>query len=153
MRGMVTESPAELLRRAAALMRKRAEAATPGPWERPLDTRSKSIVGAALPDDEEPHSWKDGIIPEEFSKYPGYSNRYAGQRERIVIAQCPIWSDHSHERKRNGRDLEYIASMDPRVGLALADWLENEAVRMFSPANQAIGRYALIVARTYLGEQ
>ena len=29
---MVTEQPAEILRRAAALMRERAEAATPGPW-------------------------------------------------------------------------------------------------------------------------
>lgn len=50
-------------------------------------------------------------------------------------------------------DQDYIASMNPRVGLALADWLEDEAVRMFSPANQAVGRHALIVARAYLEEQ
>lgn len=151
------ESPAAVLRRAAALLRKRAGTATPGPWERPLDTRSKSIVGAALPDDEEPRTWKDGIIPEEFSKYTGYSNRYSGQRERIVIAQCPTGSDHSHERKRNGRDLDYIASMDPRVGLALADWLDREAALLdalvFPQSDLAMGRYPLAVARAFLKEQ
>jgi hypothetical protein len=42
-------TPAETLRSAAKLMREKAAAATPGPWERPLDVRNKAIVMAALP--------------------------------------------------------------------------------------------------------
>jgi len=125
----VAEHPAEVMRRAAARLRKLAGDATAGPWERPLDTRHKDFVGAALPDDEQPRTWRDGIIPEEFSQYPGYQYRYAGQRERVCVVQCNTCSDGSHDRKRNGRDLEYVAAMDPIVGLALARWLEAEAAR------------------------
>ncbi len=56
----------EILRRAAKLMRERAEAATPGPWERPLDVRHKNAVIAALPDGEE-GSYRDGMIPAGFA--------------------------------------------------------------------------------------
>lgn len=97
----------EDLESAEKLLRKRATEATPGPWERPLDTRSKSIVGAALPAGENPGGWIDGIIPAEFSSYGGHENRHAGQRER----------------QRSGCDLEYIALVDPDVGLAIADWI------------------------------
>jgi hypothetical protein len=152
----VAEPPADLIRRAAALMRKRASEATPGPWERPLDTRSKSIVGAALPEDEAPREWQNGIIPETFGQYPGYTNRYAGQRERVSVVQCNTWSDGTHDRKRNGRDLEYIAAMNPLVGLAVADWLDREAslldAQVFPQSDPAMEKYPLAVARAYLGE-
>jgi hypothetical protein len=118
---------AALLERAATGMREKATAATPGPWERPLDTRHKNLVGAALPEDEEPRQWQGGIIPESFAQYSGYSNRYAGQRERVEVVQCSTWSDGRHDRKRNGRDLEYIAAMHPGVGLAVAEWLEESS--------------------------
>lgn len=118
-----------MIRRAAALMRKRAQEATPGPWERPLDTRHKNIVGAALPDDEKPRHYLSGIIPEEFGKHPGYENRYAGQRERVSVVECPTSRLGSFERERNGRDLEYIAAMHPGVALAVAEWLEETARR------------------------
>ena len=120
---------ASLLERAARGMRERAEAATPGPWERPLDIRYKNIVGAALPEDEEPRQWQGGVIPEDFARYTGYSNRYAGQRERVVVVKCPTDSLGSHDRKRNGRDLEYIAAMHPLVALSVAALLEETAER------------------------
>jgi hypothetical protein len=124
--------PADELEAAATLLRKRATEATPGPWERPLDTRDKAIVGAALPEDEEPHSWRDGTIPEYFGQYPGYANRYAGQRERVAVAAASTRSNGRHARKRSGRDLEYIALMDPDVGLTLADLMDAfaRAIRM-----------------------
>lgn len=122
------ESPAEVLRRAAEKLRKLARDATPGPWERPLDVRNKAIVIAARPDDEEPRQWHDGIIPAELASHKGPTGRYAGQRERVSVVQCSTWSDGSHDRKRSGRDLEYVAAMHPEVGKALAALLEREAV-------------------------
>lgn len=118
---MVT--PAEELREAAKLMRKRAGAATPGPWERPLDTRYRNFVMAAMPDDET-GSWNDGIIPAEFASHKGPTGRYAGQRERVSVVSAAIWSIGGFVRKRSGRDLEHIASWHPLVALAVADWLE-----------------------------
>lgn len=118
------ENPAEVMRRAAALMRKRAEDATPGPWERPLDTRTKSAVIAALPDDEE-GSYRSGMIPAEFASHKGPTGRYAGQRERVGVVSASTWSGGGgFARKRSGRDLEHIASWDPVVALAVAEWLE-----------------------------
>lgn len=107
-------TPADELRAAAALLRERATAATPGPWHRPLNTRYKSHVSAPLPDGER-GSWIDGIDPT------------TGERERSTVVSVPIWSDGRHARKRGGRDLEYIALMDPALGLLLADWLDAEA--------------------------
>jgi hypothetical protein len=118
---------ASVLEQAAAQMRERAAAATPGPWERPLDTRHKNLVGAALPEDEEPRQWQGGIIPESFAQYSGYSNRYAGQRERVGVVSAAILSVGGFTRKRSGRDLEYIAAMHPGVGLAVAEWLEESS--------------------------
>lgn len=113
-------TPAEELRSAAKLMRERAEAATPGPWERPLDVRYKDIVGAPLPEGEEGR-YVSGIIPDHAT---GYSGRYKGQRERCGVVQCNTMSDGSFVRKRSGRDLDYIAGMHPLVALAVADFLD-----------------------------
>ena len=154
------ESPAETLSSAAKLMREMARAATPGPWERPLDTRNKDIVGAALPGDEKPRSWEDGIIPGYVTG--GYLGRHAGQRERVSVVHCSTWSDGSHARERNGRDLEYIAAMSPPVALAVADWLDDEAGKAAQmdgyedsaayPLMLAGYRLPLAVARAFLGE-
>ena len=126
--GKAPDNPvAAMLERAARGMRERAGEATPGPWERPLDVRHKDLVGAALPEDEKPRQWEDGIIPDYMTS--GYVGRYRGQRERVGVVQCNTWSDGTHSRKRNGRDLEYIAAMHPGVGLAVAALLEETAER------------------------
>lgn len=146
----------ETLRAAAKLMRERAQAATPGPWERPLDTRHKDFVMAALPADEEPRTWEGGIIPAQFSTHKGPTGRYAGQRERVGVVSAAIMSIGGFIRKRSGRDLEYIASMHPLVGAALADWLDREAAlidaQAFPQSDPAMEKYPLAVARAYLGE-
>lgn len=84
----------------------RAQAATPGPWRRPLNTRYKHTVTGPLPEDEG-GAWTDGIDPE------------TGEREQCTVAMVPIWSNGRHFRQRGGRDLEYIAAMHPEVAKAL----------------------------------
>ena len=84
----------------------RANAATPGPWRRPLNTRYKHTVTAPLPDDER-GSYLDGIDP------------VTGEREQCTVATIPIWSNGRHSRQRGGRDLEYIAAMHPEVAKTL----------------------------------
>jgi hypothetical protein len=117
-------TPAEELRAAARLMRKRATEATPGPWERPLGVPSRSFVGAALPEGEQGR-YRDGLIGDWATK--GYLSRYRGQRERVSVVSCATWDDGTFVRQRSGRDLEYIASMHPLVALAVADWLDATA--------------------------
>ncbi|MDX3714391.1 hypothetical protein PV733_36800 [Streptomyces europaeiscabiei] len=95
---------------AADKLRKLANNATPGPWQRPLNTRYKHTVTGALPEGER-GAWLDGIDPA------------TGEREQCTVATVPIWSNGKHSRPRGGRDLEYIAAMHPGVGAALADWL------------------------------
>jgi hypothetical protein len=147
--------PSQSLREAAKLLRERAEAATPGPWERPLDTRYKNYVMAALPEGEQ-GQYKSGNIPAEFASHKGPTGRYAGQRERVGVIEAAIWSIGGFLRKRSGRDLDYIASMHPAVALAVADWLENEARATEGMADEApvLGlpdSHALATARAYLG--
>jgi hypothetical protein len=109
-----TEPPVETLRRAAEHMRSRAEAATPGPWARPLNTRNKAIVTASLPEGEQ-------------GAYISGTDPTTGERERCCVVLANTWSDGKHFRKRSGRDLEFIAAMHPAVALAVADWLDAEA--------------------------
>jgi hypothetical protein len=146
---MTPIQPADELRAAAKLMRERAEAATPGPWERPLDTRHKNFVMAALPEGEQ-GSYVSGTIPAEFAHHSGITGRYAGQRERVSVVSADIWSPGGFMRKRSGRDLDYIASWHPAVALAVADWLDRFAdpVYCYGPAEYDS---ALNIARAYLG--
>jgi hypothetical protein len=96
------------LRTAAALIRRRGTEATPGPWHRPLNTRYKHVVRAAKPDDEQ--------------------GRYVdGRPEEVGVVQLNIWSDGRHDRKRGGRDLEWIALMDPRAAGPLARLMDTLA--------------------------
>jgi hypothetical protein len=144
---MADTGPAAELREAATAMRKRAEEATPGPWERPLDTQTRSIVGAALPADEKGR-YQDGVVPTYMTR--GYLSRYIGQRERVCVVACETWSDGHFSRKRSGRDLDYIASMHPLVALALADWLDrfSDSIYCYGPAEFD---HVLAIARAYLG--
>jgi len=133
-------------------MRALATAATPGPWERPLDTRHKNLVGAALPDGEQGR-FTDGTVPDYMTS--GYLGRYRGQRERVAVVSCNTWSDGHFARKRSGRDLEYIASMGPHVGLALADWLDAVAGQAEQSGNWALHSLSpgpLKFALAYLNE-
>jgi hypothetical protein len=151
----MTEIPAATIQRAAELMRKRAEEATPGPWERPLDTRTKSAVIAPLPDDEK-GSYLSGTIPAEFASHKGPTGRYAGQRERVGVVSASTWSGGGgFTRKRSGRDLEHIASWHPLAALAVASWLESLAGIEFSEDGPRLDEWAwaLHVARVYLGEE
>jgi hypothetical protein len=107
-------TPADELKAAAQTLRKLTADATPGPWQRPLNTRYKATVTGALPEGER-GAWLDGIDPT------------TGEREQCTVAMVPTWSNGRHSRQRGGRDLEYIAAMHPGVGVALADWLDSAA--------------------------
>src|ERR1017187_5317330 len=144
--------PSQELREAAKLMRERAEAATPGPWERPLDTRHKNFVMAVLPEGEQGR-YKSGNIPAEFASHKGPTGRYAGQRERVSVVSAAIWSIGGVISKRRGRDLDYIASMGPPVALAVADLLDRtaEGLNLGLHEGRLGSREAIAVARAYLG--
>lgn len=94
-------SAAGRLREAAALLRKRAEAATPGPWQRSTHYGYK-IVGP-LPR----HATVGHVDPLSSASRP--------DRLSAVIEST------------NGSNGDYIALMHPGVTLALADWLDAEA--------------------------
>jgi hypothetical protein len=109
------DSTTARLRQAAALVRQRATDATPGPWDRPLNTRRKSSVRAPLPEGER-GEWIGGTDPS------------TGKREHCTVATIPTWEGTGKfARERGGRDLEWIALMHPVVGEALARLLETEA--------------------------
>jgi len=118
----IPESPAEVLRLAASLMRERAGLASPGPWHQLcMGSEGCSVIN-------------DGHLRER--KHVSFS----GRKEWLA--------DHA--------DAEYIAAMNPAVALALADWLDFEAVNAPGVGEVYLkgGRvaYALAVARAYLGE-
>lgn len=122
----MTENPAETLRRAAKLMRERAGAATPGPWEHPLD----------------------------YDVTHGYHVR-GDKHVATRVANCDAGDGGIGDEEAAG-NANYIASMHPMVGLAAADWLDHTATLIGDNAarfgsTQASG-LALITARVYLGE-
>ncbi|MDX5569525.1 hypothetical protein PYK79_48400 [Streptomyces sp. ID05-04B] len=135
-------TPADEIREAAATLHKLTADATPGPWLRPLNTRYKATVTGPLPEGER-GSWIGGVDPE------------TGERERCTIAMVPTWSNGRHSRQRGGRDLEYIAAMDPGVGAALAELLDTAAeyVADDSPTHPTHVVHALAVARAINGGQ
>ena len=100
--------PAELMARAAALMRQRAEAASPGPWQQIcLGSEGCQVVN-------------DGKLRDR--KHVSFSGR--------------------KEWKADHADAEYIASMSPLVGLALADLLDRTAWMLKMDA-EFIGRVGM----------
>ena len=83
---------ADLLRKAATILRERAEAATPGEWrDIPMGSEGSTILA-------DPPVGRPSITT---------SRR---------VGRCPSFAD-----------AEYIATMHPDVGLALADLLAQEA--------------------------
>ena len=93
--------------------------ATPGPWFRPLDTRSKASVTAQLPDDE-PGTFADRLDID-------------GNPERVAVVQCATWSSGKHVRKRSGRDLELIAHAPADLAALVAVVREVEALHKPRP--------------------
>jgi hypothetical protein len=107
-------SAADTLRRAAEVLRERAEAATPGPWE--------------------PY-----VLGSEGYDVRGPQTSIPGRRiaRSTRVARCGY-----EEWEVDKANAAYIATVDPTVGLALADWLDSEAINY--AANKKIwGRSSL----------
>ena len=114
----------DVLRRAAGLMRERAEAATPGPW---FADDVYGTVTAGL-----------------------RSAREAYDREYDNSDPDPWVIPESQDSSTYVPDLRHIASWHPAVALAVADWLDGEAA--FCEAEDVPPTpQALAVARAYLG--
>jgi hypothetical protein len=115
---------AETLRKAAALMRERAEKATPGPW---------------VPRGEGPDCWfvcsvTHGLVSTGVHEDPAVSD--------LVLTE------------RDQRDAEHMAGMDPIVAVVVAEWLAAEARMTDLRGNSSEGHafLAVTVARAYLRE-
>ncbi|MDQ0102320.1 hypothetical protein J2T10_001966 [Paenarthrobacter nicotinovorans] len=74
----------------------RLNAATPGPWDRPLNTRFKAFVTAEMPEGDPSSRWTRNIDNE-------------GNRERVTVVSVPVWSTGKFYRPQSGKDLEFIA--------------------------------------------
>ena len=75
-------------------------------------------------------------------------------RERVQGATAGPWT----VREEHGRDIADVAGMSPAVALAVAAWLEQEAVNADAFAGHghmlaAPSPHALTVARAYLADQ
>lgn len=92
-------SSVETLREAAKVLRERAEAATPGPWEADMHEVSQHWS--------RPEPWQT-----------------VASSEVACMAYCYGGSGRGIEREE---DATFIATMHPGVALALADWLGKEA--------------------------
>ncbi|HET7405540.1 MAG TPA: hypothetical protein VFJ21_00185 [Mycobacteriales bacterium] len=121
---------ADTLRRAASLMRERAEAATQGPW------RAEPIRGIGLR-----RADVRGLPENTAYDYRGDAVATAADSEFGACLQG---------------DADHIAGMHPAVAVAVADWLEVVARRWVEAGTRSsITRErasALAVARAYLGE-
>ena len=95
-------------------IQRRADAATPGPWARPLNTRYRASVTADMPKGDPSSRWRDQVDHE-------------GNAERVSIVSCPIWSDGKFFRKQSGRDLEFIAHARTDIPALLAMVREQQA--------------------------
>lgn len=122
---------AEILRRAAALMRERAEAATPGPWS------GNYVPESAVANQHIIERW---FVMGCFDGNP--------RNPTGPAAMCEYEPDAAH-----------IASWHPVVALAVAEWLEataaendNTGALEFLNFVGADAHAALVVARAYLGE-
>lgn len=119
---------AETLRRAAALMRERATAATPGPWH--------------VCESPEWHEDSDQAI--------------CGPSHEPTALMAEEWYEDEDGEPTAAIDAHHIASWHPAVALTVAVWLESHAdihtlracdERLVAPCP------ALAVARAYLREQ
>ena len=118
----------ELLRRAAALMRERAQAATPGPWGVGNDTnvvRGVEVTG--------PGSY---TCIQSVAEVDDYRCDWDRDEAVEISPEC---------------DAEHIASWDPDVALAAADLVWRLA-QCWDALPQYVQFAALAKARAYLGE-
>jgi hypothetical protein len=117
-------SPAADLRQAAERLRKDAAAATPGPWKH-------MCLGS------------EGCVVHRTSG----TLRERGTRGTVARFGWKEWkADHA--------DAVFVAGMNPVFALAVADWLEAEAIRAEQSglALHSLSPGALATARAYLGE-
>lgn len=124
---------AEVLRKAASLMRERAEAASDGPWLIHQDGYTQTVTG-------EGEDWIDLVDP----------------RGRIILSHAHLGDDEETEREVS--DVHHIASWHPAVALAVADLLDDGAAYVeyveqmhAEEATRDEGKFFLAVARVYLG--
>lgn len=157
------ETAAEFVRKAATLLRERAEAATPGPW----DYNSYNAVsarraeGTTTDDDWEGQQIEAGhtLMCHGGSPCPigdciGYEfgcrlGPEAYDRDRLVCS-VPAHAGDTAVR-RHKADAELIEAMHPGVALALAGWLA-EAGSEWSETRDVDER-ALAVAVAILGRR
>jgi hypothetical protein len=123
---------AEVLREAAALMRERAEAATPGPW-------SAADEHGLLGPDASPAWCVSNMRPGFESMSP--TEGYIGD-----VAETSL----GFPEQRDQHNAEHIASWHPAVALAVADWLDDEA--FMHDNGRPMSSAALATATAYLGE-
>jgi hypothetical protein len=115
---------ADQLRRAAATLRERAGAATPGPWQ---------------------HSDAN----EGTMHHPGWMVTNDAFHNPPADEDAPWLAVELHTGVE--ADAAYIATVDPAVGLALADWLDGISNAERHEVNGADLHHALAVARAILG--
>jgi hypothetical protein len=135
---------ADLLREAAKVLRGRAEAAKPGPW-------SAADEHGLMPD-----AWPAWCVSQ---MRPGYESM--SPEDGYVTDVADVHGDD----KTACPDADYIATMHPGVGLALADWLDDIAAGwmwdddgaacdwdgMPLKLDEAVDSHAVKVARLILG--
>lgn len=119
------DSPAATLTAAATLLRKRAIAATQGPWVPSIVRSPRATVTSGIYS----HAHPAGSAASEVAA--------AGRKGR----ECGGVA--------NPDNAEYIALMHPDVGLALAEWLGDAAE---GDEHGEHNPYALAVARQILGQ-
>lgn len=120
------------LREAAALMRERADAATPGPW--------KSHARAA------------GIQCSECITTT--ERHYIAQVAPVGHYSPDTWlsGTRGHDEAAARGDSEHIASWPPEVALTVATWLEDEALGETNPDTDGwLNPLAVALADAYLG--
>jgi hypothetical protein len=118
----------DMLRRAATLIRERAEKATPGPW-----LVSDTIEGMWPPRP----GWQ--IVND------AYLNPLVDDDELWLAVELHTGCE---------ADAEHIAALHPAVALAAATWLEHEADRAeHQPWTDDVTEQALAFATAYLGEE
>lgn len=96
---------AELLRRAAAEMRKKAETATPGDW----------------------NPWGHAEPEEGCRCMSCYEPSWSWEIDKIDGPDCLNSSDCLHVMHIKYEDADYISSWHPAVAMAVADWLDETA--------------------------
>lgn len=116
------------LRDAAKVLRKAASEAVAGPW-----------VAEVVESDDDPGcydevqvnagsaatQWEDRVAPSGTPFRIGTKPSSWFSTDRIVARDT--FSDEEDECSTHAANAEYIATVDPLVGLALADWLEATA--------------------------